>query len=612
MRQETQSSRGAARYDFRPTPAFLCTVLALLGAFIGLGSPPAGATGIKAEVPVGEFTLANGMKFLVVSRPSQATVMGGWVAHVGSANERPGITGVAHFFEHMMFKGSRIIGTTDAVRDQEIMAAQEKLQGEIRSEYARQRLRYRKGEIDDPFAPANRTPELERLETEFQKLVEEQRALMVKDEYDKIYTEAGASGMNATTNSDSTVYFITVPANKVELWFWMESERLLQPVFREFYSERDVVQEERRLRVESTPTGRFDEQLNAMFWTSHPYKWDTIGWMSDLKTLSMADAQDFFSTYYAPGNLTAALVGNITVAEAKVLAEKYFGRIPASGKPVPDIVTLEEKQLAEKRMNAECDCQPQISVQFHTVPFEHKDQYSLDVVQSLLNGQTGRLRKSLVLEQQIASSASAGQQSLRWNGSFALSAETKGDATPAALEAALWSEIGKLQNEAVPADELAKVKNQIVADSYRNLENPFFLLLQLLFYDGWGDWKYLNDWSAKTLAVTPEDVQRVAKLYFTPENRTVASYNRKAGSTVEEIPAELAGMPAQAQQQVMAQIRQIRQIQDPAMLEQAVSAMEQQAGQMPPEMKPMVDAILKAAREQLEKLKSGSNAGGGN
>ena len=565
----------------------------------------------KAEVPVGEFTLANGMKFLVVSRPSQATVMGGWVAHVGSANERPGITGVAHFFEHMMFKGSRIVGTTDAVRDQEIMLEQEKLQEKIRSEYARQRARFRKGEIDDPFAPANRTPELEKLEADFQKLVEEQRALTVKDEFDKIYTEAGASGMNATTNSDSTIYFITVPANKIELWFWMESERLLQPVFREFYSERDVVQEERRLRVESTPTGRFDEQLNAMFWTSHPYKWDAIGWMSDLKTLSMTDAQDFFSTYYAPGNLTAALVGNITLPEAKALAEKYFGRIPPSGKPVPDIVTLEEKQLAEKRMNAECDCQPQVSVQFHTVPFEHKDQYALDVVQSLLNGQTGRLRKSLVLDQQIASSASAGQQSQRWNGSFFLAAETKGEATPAALEAALWAELDKLRAEPVPMDELAKVKNQIVAESYRNLENPFFLLLQLLFYDGWGDWKYLNEWSAKTLAVTPEDVQRVAKQYFSVENRTVASYNRKAGSAAEEIPAEVAALPAEVQQQVMAQIRQIRQIQDPAMLEQALAGIEQQRAQIPAEMKPMADAIENAMREQLEKLKSGGNAGGG-
>ena len=611
MKKENEKSYDTCGGTHRSAPTLGRVVLTAIFLASTVLAQAAVAAQQKAEVPVSEFTLANGMRFLVVSRPAQATVMGGWVAHVGSANERPGITGVAHFFEHMMFKGSRVIGTKDEARDQEIMADQEKLQDQIRAEYARQRERYRKGEIDDPFAPADRTPELERLETEFQKLVEEQRALMVKDEFDKIYTEAGASGMNATTNSDSTIYFITVPANKVELWFWMESERLLQPVFREFYSERDVVQEERRLRVESTPTGRFDEQLNAMFWTSHPYKWDTIGWMSDLKTLSMADAQDFFSTYYAPGNLTAALVGNITVDEAKALAEKYFGRIPPSGKPVPDVVTLEEKQLAEKRMNAECDCQPQVSVQFHTVPFEHKDQYALDVVQSLLNGQTGRLRKSLVLDQKIASSASASQDSLRWNGYFVLTAETKGEATPSTLEAALWAELGELQKEPVPADELTKVKNQIVADSYRNLENPFYLLLQLLFYDGWGDWKYLNEWSAKTLAVSAEDVQRVARRYFTPENRTVASYNRKAGTAAEEIPEELAGLPAPMQQQAMSQIRQIRTIEDPAMLEQVLAGIAQQREQIPPEMTPLVDAIEKAAREQLEKLQSRANAGGG-
>jgi predicted Zn-dependent peptidase len=206
----------------------------------------------------------------------------------------------------------------------------------------------------------------------------------------------------------------------------MESERLLQPVFREFYAERDVVKEERRMRVESTPTGPFDEQLNAMFWTSHPYKWDTIGWMSDLSTLSMADAKAFFETYYAPNNITASLVGNFDLAEAKRLAERYFGRISRGPRPVPDVVTLEEEQLAEKRMNAECDCQPQLGMQFHSVPFAHKEDYVFDVIAGLLNGQTGRLNKRLVLEKKVAADASASQtprrpisrrrSGKRWNG----------------------------------------------------------------------------------------------------------------------------------------------------------------------------------------------------
>jgi predicted Zn-dependent peptidase len=513
-----------------PAPWLALPVAVAFGAtLLGAAEPP------KTEVPVRELRLDNGMRLLLVRRPEQATVMAGWVAKVGSANERPGITGVAHFFEHMMFKGSRVIGTRDAGRDQAIIEEQERLQEEIRRLYAAQRVRYRRGEIADPFDPSARPPELVELEDRFAGLVEEQRALMVKEEFDRIYTEAGASGLNATTNWDSTIYFVTVPANRLELWFWMESERLLQPVFREFYAERDVVQEERRMRVESTPTGPFDEQLNAMFWTSHPYKWDTIGWMSDLRTLSMADAQAFFSTYYQPGNLTAALVGNFEPAQVEELAARYFGRLPRGARPVPDVVTLEEPQRAEKRMNARCDCQPQVTVQFHTTPFQHADSYPLDVVQGLLNGDSGRLKKRLVLDRKVAAGASATQQSWRLAGFFSVAAESQGEAAPAELEAAIWEELERLKREPVPAVELEKVKNQIAADAFRNLENPFFLLLQLLYYEGWGDWTYLNSWSGRTLAVTAADVQRVAQKYFTVENRTVASYERKAGSAAEEV-----------------------------------------------------------------------------
>lgn len=497
-----------------------------LGALGGLGSP-AWAESPSVRVPVEEFTLGNGMKFLLVRRPELSTVSAGWVAKVGSAHERPGLTGVAHFFEHMMFKGTSTLGTRDPVRDRQIIEEQESLQERIRAQYARQRERYRLGEIDDPFDPANRTPELVELEAQFEKLVEEQRRLMVKDEFDRIYRQAGATGLNATTNPDSTIYFITVPANKLELWFWMESERLRDPVFREFYAERDVVQEERRMRVESTPTGRFDEQLNAMFWTAHPYKWDTIGWMSDLKTLSLADAQEFFSTFYAPGNLTAALVGNFDPAQVRQLAERYFGRLPAGKREVPEVVTLEEKQLAEKRMNAVCDCPTQVAMGFHTVPFRHRDSYALDIVAGLLNGPTGRLRQRLVLEERLASRAAASQEDLRWAGSFWVQAEAQGGVSLDRLEEALWQELERLKSEPVPARELEKVKNQVTATALRNLENPFFLMFQLLFYEGWGSWSYLNEWPERTAAVTAEEVRRVVERYFRPENRTVVRYERK-------------------------------------------------------------------------------------
>ncbi|MCB1037569.1 MAG: insulinase family protein, partial [Acidobacteria bacterium] len=195
----------------------------LLALILGSILSPSLSAEPKAEVPVQVFQLANGMEFLTVSRPEIASVYAGWVAHVGSANERPGITGISHFFEHMMFKGTSAIGTTDAERDRAIMVEQEEIQEELRAAYRKQRERYRLGDIDDPFSDANRTPEMVELEERFEKLVEEQRRLMVKDEFDQVYTKNGASGMNAFTTHDLTGYVINLPSNKLELWFWMES-----------------------------------------------------------------------------------------------------------------------------------------------------------------------------------------------------------------------------------------------------------------------------------------------------------------------------------------------------------------------------------------------------
>lgn len=519
-------------------------VLALASALLVAVAIPPSSMAQEAEVPVEAFELDNGMRFLLVERPDLTTVFTGWVAHVGSADERPGITGLAHLFEHMLFKGSHTIGTTDVERDLEIIAEQEKLQEALREHYRQQRERWRRGEIDDPFAPENRTPEMVELEKRFQALVETQREIMVKDEFDQIYTEAGASGMNAFTNNDMTGYFVTVPANKLDLWFWMESDRLKNPVFREFYAERAVVHEERRLRIESTPTGEYDETLEAMFWMSHPYGWPVVGWPSDLRVISKEQADEFFETYYAPNNITAVLVGRFDPAEVKRQAERYFGRLEPAEEPAPDVVTLEMEQVAEKRMIAECDCQPQIEVLYHTVPFRHADSYALSVLAGILNGRTGRLYKSLVLDREIASSARAYQSSMKYGGVFGLTAETKGDATPEDLEEAWYGEIERLQEEPVPERELEKVKNQIAADAFRRLESPFFLMLQLIFYDGRGDWTYINDWDDLTMAVTAEDVQRVAREYFEDENRVVGLYDREEGTTPEEPSLRGAEAPA--------------------------------------------------------------------
>ena len=565
------------------------------------------------RVPVETFELSNGMKFLAVSRPELTTVSAGWVAHVGSSNERPGITGISHFFEHMMFKGSRTIGTRNIDRDLEIIEEQEELQERIRAIYRDQRERYRLGEIEDAFAGSERPPELIELAARFDALVGEQRELIVKDEFDKVYTEAGASGMNAFTSEDVTVYFITVPANKLKLWFWMESDRLLNPVFREFYSERDVVYEERRLRTESTPTGEFDELFNAMFWQSHPYSWPVVGWPSDLRVYSLAQAKDYFDTFYAPNNLTAALVGNFDLDEAKVLAERYFGRIPRGENTPPDVVTLEMEQRAQKRMEASCDCQPQIEIRYHTVAFRHRDSYALDVLAGILNGRSGRLYKSLVLDQKIASSAGAAQDSRKWDGSFSLQAETKGEATPEDLERSFYEELSKIREEPIPDRELQKVKNQITASSYRRLSSGFFLLLQLLVYDGLGEWEYLNEWAERTLAVTADDVTRVAESYFAPESQAVGLYYRTEGSEATTVPTELEGLPPDVQSQILAQVEQIKNADDAEQLKQMLGQIDAQRSQAPPPLQKVFPLLEQMLQERIDELagREAKGQGGG-
>ena len=620
----------------------LCAIAALVIA------APLSAQQVAPEV----FTLDNGMKFLLLPRTDQPNVIAaGWVAKVGSVNERPGITGISHFFEHMMFKGTDTIGTSDPKADARYREQQKSLRARMNAiTWTEQYRRFFDGEIADPWASENDTPELARLRAELKTLMDSQQGRLgadriteltrevasatgagreqlarelemlksqqdaarsvVKDEFDKVYTGQGGSGMNAFTSNDVTFYFINVPSNKFELWAWMESDRLSNSVFREFFSERDVVHEERRLRTESTPTGIFQEQFEAMFWQSSGYSWPVIGWTSDLNSYTMEEALKYWNIYYRPNNLCGVVVGDFNPSEVKDTITRYFTRLEKGAQEPSPVVTLEVEQLAEMRMNAECDCQPSVEVRYHTVPFRHRDAYALDVLGAVLNGRTGRLYKSMVEGEEIAAGASAQQDSRKYAGSFSFTAEVKGDTDPRALEEAWYAEIRKLQDAPVPAAELQKVKNQFAASNFRRLKSNFFLLVQLGYSEGLGTWEEINDGPKRIDAVTAADVQRVAREYFGETNRSVATYRRKAGAATGEADAELAALPAPMQAQARAAAGQIAKETDLAKLRDGLAQMQAQAAQIPPQMKPMVDYIMSRVEKRIAELEAG--AGGTN
>jgi predicted Zn-dependent peptidase len=562
---------------------------------LALAAVCVGGTAAAQQVPVEEVVLDNGMTLLLLPRPGDPNVAAGWVAKVGSVYERPGITGVAHLFEHMMFKGTAAIGTRNIEQDLQIIAELDQVKAAMRVEEGALLEAERLGRIEDAGDPTHRTTRHQELMDRFEALLAQQEELLIKEDFSRIYSGQGASGMNAGTSYDFTLYFVNVPANKLELWFWMESDRLLNPVFREFYAERDVVHEERRLRTDSTPTGRFQEQFEALFWQSSPYGWPVVGWPSDLEGITREEALAFFDLYYAPNNLAAALVGDFDPAEAKALAERYFGRLTPGDRLPPQPRTREMPQVSEKRMLAYAETNPQVVVRYHSVPDGHVDEPALVVLGQLLNDRTGRLYRALVEEQGVATRASGGQSGFKFEGMFELRGTAAEGHAPEEVEQALYAEMERLKTEPVDPRELQKVKNQNAASTFRELQGNFFLMYSLLMRDANRGWETINSDPPLYEAVTADDIMRVVNTYFEPENRAVAVYYRKASDEAPD--PRLAGLDPEEPEQIRQMQAMIGQL-NAEQIGQFIEQFEQASSQAPPENQDMVAVVLELLRER--------------
>lgn len=488
------------------------------------------ATRLMAQslAPV-ERTLPNGFRLIMVERHDQPVIECGWVVKVGSVFEKPGSTGIAHVLEHMMKKGTKVIGTRNFQKDVELNAQQDKLWTDIRKEEDRLRIKQQQGEIVDMYDPKVRSEHHQELLKEYDKLVKALSEITVTEEYDKLYRTEGAVGRNAFTSHDVTGHIITIPSNKLEYYAWMESDRLLNAQFRNFYSERDVIRDERRGNVESSPTGKAMESYNAMVWDAHPYRWPIIGWASDIQSITREQVQDFFKTFYVPNNISFVLVGDINPEETFKLFEKYFSRIPANTKAIPQVVTLEPKAEGEKRILVEAETTPKVVVTYKTVAVAHKDDTAINLLTTVLDGASGRLNKALVLEQKLATHVSVSANSRRFGGLVHFSGTAAPGHTPEDVEKAIYVEIGKIQKDGITDKELRKGKNQIQAHVFRLLQNNDGLRRQLMMAESTNTLQYFLDTPKLVEAITKEDVQRVAQDYLTKENRNVGIILRKKG-----------------------------------------------------------------------------------
>lgn len=585
----------------------ICVVV-VCAALILAAATPAAAQNIDAK----EYWLDNGMQVLMVERHEAPTIMSAIVARVGSSNEITGITGISHLFEHMMFKGTETIGTKDIKRDREIMAQLDSLRELLRAEESIMRKKLRQGEIADMLDPEAKTPRYREIETVFDSLILEQRELIIKDQLDEIYTKNGGFFLNAFTSDDMTAYIVRLPKNKIELYMWLESDRFNNPVFREFYSERNVVREERRLGVESTPTGLIEEEFRAMFWKSSSYHWDVIGWGSDLDCITREQANSYFDTYYAPNNLTMILVGDLNPDKMIKLVRKYFDRIPRGKIDPPDVVTLEEKQHGEKRLIAEAETNAQAEIWYHTVAWKHQDSYPLKVLAGILSDKTGRLYKKLVEEKGIAKGAAggggrmfggsglavdAGQDSKKYAGAFYISAEGVSGVRAEQLEEAIYEVMEDLKENPVGEQELQKVKNQLRVQNIRFMD--IMSGIGILFYLGdnaaFGDWTEANNNPKMCDLVTAQDIQRVANKYFTKDQRNVLIINSKASAE---------GESAEDPQFTQA-VQMIKSSKDAAKLEKLIGMFSMQMDQIEdPEQKASMEKLLKIANEHLKELKA--------
>ncbi|MBZ0267049.1 insulinase family protein [bacterium] len=471
----------------------------------------AGSDGPSLEDQVREFRLDNGLTLLVLENHDSPTIGAVTAFAVGTAEEKPGAIGVTHILEHMLFKGTHEIGTTDWEAEKSHHDRIEELTQEI--------LRLK----------AHRPVDQARVDELLGERAVERAAAKeyaVDNELMAKYQEAGGTQLNAFTGTDVTAYVQATPSNRLELWMYLESERLRGPVLRQFYTEVENVQEERRLSVEGSPFRKLYEAFCAVAFDEHGYGFSGIGYPSDIQGITRTETEEWFRVYYAPNRMTLVLVGDVDPEGAYELTKEYFGDIPAQEPPTP-LETFDIEKKGMRRVEVEYDAEPQILMGFpkHCVP--HPDDAALHVVSNILaGGKSSRMERNLVNERQIASSIDIDHETPgnRWDNLIMIQGLPRAPHTAAELEAAIWDELEALKRDGVTERELAKAKNGIKASRVRDFTSNLSLAIDMAVFNAThGDWRTMLEADRAVEAVTREDVQRVARATFRRNRSVVAT-----------------------------------------------------------------------------------------
>ena len=484
--------------------------IVVLALFLLISTPLVRAQDLASfEKRITVKTLENGLTVVVCVR-TEAPVFSFFThVDVGSDREVPGITGLAHMFEHMAFKGTDRIGTTNYAEEKGALERVEQA--------------YHDYDVERRKEVGRDEKKISALEKDWKDTMAAAQKYVVENQFGQIVEEHGGQGLNAFTDNEETGYHYSFPSNQFELWAYLESERFLHPVLRQFYKERDVVHEERRLG-ESDPFGRLFEQFAAAAYVAHPYGQPVVGWPSDLESFSMTDAERFYKTYYVPSNLVVTVVGDVRASEALAIMEKYFGRLSAGPKPEP-LRTIEPPQTAERTVVLRETSQPVFVEGYHKPGARDKDNAVYEALQDLMsNGRTSRLYRSLVRDKKIAAFSGGfnGFPGAKYANLFVFFAISTPGHTPEETRDAIRAEIERVKKEDITDDELRMIKTRAKADLLRRLGDNQGLAFQLGTAQSlYGDWRELFRAVDHIEKVSKADIRRIANATFMESNRTV-------------------------------------------------------------------------------------------